>query len=174
MSNTYGYRWRAGHSVPGISPDEAAQELVRIEADSGGLTPAAVVEASRDESAPLHPAFTWDDSQAGERWRRQEARTLIRSIEVVREDDNEKTAVPVFVSVTSPDSATRYMATAEVVTDAVLMSSARAGLMAQIGGIRRTLSGLSWLAQSKGAEYDAIIQALTGLERAVDLLGVAA
>lgn len=170
----YVYQWRDGRGIGGLAPDVAAQELGRIEEAAGGLTPASVVEASRDEAAPLHPVFTWDDTKAGENWRRQEARSLIRSIEVIRDDDASKTAVPVFVSVTSPDTSQRYMPTATVAADSVLMSSARASLTAQISGIRRTLAGLTWLAQSKGEEHAAIVQALTGLEQAVDLLKVAA
>jgi hypothetical protein len=38
------------------------------------LTPAVVVEESRDEAALLHPMFEWDDASAAERYRQGMAR----------------------------------------------------------------------------------------------------
>lgn len=52
---------------------------------TGGLTPERLVDASRDEAAPLHGEFEWDDVVAGERYRAIQARNLI-SLLVVRPD----------------------------------------------------------------------------------------
>lgn len=41
-----------------------------------------VVEAARPETAPLHPYFEWDDAVAAELFRVEQARGLVRSIEV--------------------------------------------------------------------------------------------
>ena len=57
------FRYKAGRTVPHIAAQVVGEELARIEA-SGELTPATVVEASRPETAPLHPAFEWDDPTA--------------------------------------------------------------------------------------------------------------
>lgn len=58
-------------------------ELQTIYDQHGKLTPTLVVATARDEAHPLHARFTWDDSVAGERWRREEARLMIRSLKVV-------------------------------------------------------------------------------------------
>lgn len=50
----------------------------------GKLTPALVVDEARPEDHPLHDRFEWDDSIAGENWRRHQAHDLIRSVKVVR------------------------------------------------------------------------------------------
>jgi len=47
-----------------------------------GLPAAAVVEYARDKKDPLHPLFEWNDTKAGELYRRNQARLLIRSIEL--------------------------------------------------------------------------------------------
>lgn len=47
------------------------------------LTPALVVDEARPSDHPLHERFEWDDSVAGEAWRRQQAHELIRSVKVV-------------------------------------------------------------------------------------------
>lgn len=44
-----------------------------------------LVDASREESAPLHSCFEWDDGTAAEMYREQQAQHIIRNIVVVRE-----------------------------------------------------------------------------------------
>lgn len=53
------------------------------------LTPALVVDEARPEEHPLHGRFEWDDSVAGEAWRRQQAHELIRSVKVVYREADE-------------------------------------------------------------------------------------
>jgi hypothetical protein len=79
MKRTYEFRSKKGF---GVEAAIAAVELERIRKVHKELRAADVVEAARPEDAPLHPAFTWDDGAAAERWRRLEARTLIRAIVV--------------------------------------------------------------------------------------------
>lgn len=52
----------------------------------GKLTPEMVVDEARDPSSPLHERFEWDDSAAGEKWRRQQAQELLVSVRVVYAD----------------------------------------------------------------------------------------
>ena len=167
-------RWRDGSRGGGIPAEVAAGELIRIGKAHGGISPAVVVDEARPEDAPLHPAFTWDDAIAAESYRRVETRQLIRSVEFVDTTDREAQPVPAFCSVVSEGEPPRYMATADIVTDAVLLASAQRTLQAQIKGIRGTLAGLSWLAKTKAGEHAAIVESLEGLERAVGALQVAA
>lgn len=55
-----------------------ALEAVRKANPDGLLVPTEVVAAARSKKSPLNPKFTWDDSEAGQKWREQEARNLIR------------------------------------------------------------------------------------------------
>jgi hypothetical protein len=48
--------------------------------------PDAIVEQARDVSSPLHRYFEWNDSKAAHKHRLDQARTMIRSIEIVRTD----------------------------------------------------------------------------------------
>jgi hypothetical protein len=65
-------------------------QLMAVKAEHGRLTPAAVVDAARPKSHPLHERFEWDNRVAGEAWRRVQASELIRSVRVVyREGDDE-------------------------------------------------------------------------------------
>jgi hypothetical protein len=53
-------------------------ELLRIREKRGILTPRVVLEEATDPDHPLHDRFTWDDTEAADRWRVHEASTLLR------------------------------------------------------------------------------------------------
>lgn len=85
MTDTFVFR--PGSRVSGVKPEAAAKELARIRKQRGGLDAESVVNAARPETSTLHPTFEWDDSVAGERYRLIQARTLIRAVQVVRNDE---------------------------------------------------------------------------------------
>jgi hypothetical protein len=47
------------------------------------LTPQIVLTEATDPKHPLHHRFTWDETEAAERWRLYQAQALIRSVNVV-------------------------------------------------------------------------------------------
>lgn len=55
--------------------------LAKLERD-GKLTPKGVVAAARDPAHPLHSYFEWDDAQAAAAYREDQARQLIRSVNI--------------------------------------------------------------------------------------------
>lgn len=67
------------------------------DANGGRLIAQAVVDDAKDESSPLHAHFTWDtDKAAAERWLDQ-ARTLIRSVEITFRTETTVVRAPYFV-----------------------------------------------------------------------------
>lgn len=59
----------------------AGEELEKLRGDnSGDLDPAAVVEAARKRTSPLHSAFEWNDSKAATAHRLQQAGRLISAL----------------------------------------------------------------------------------------------
>lgn len=77
-------------------------QLEQVRADFGRLTPANVVDAARATSHPLHDRFEWDDSIAGERYRRIQARELIRSVRCQFISTSGPASLRVFHSVAKP------------------------------------------------------------------------
>jgi hypothetical protein len=68
--------------------------------ENGVAAPKALVDAARPIDSPLHGLpFTWDDSEAAEKQRLQEARGIIRAL-VIREPSGEVSRAPLFVHVT--------------------------------------------------------------------------
>lgn len=58
------------------------KELRKIEDRNGRLTAESVLEAARSPKHPLHGHFEWDDSAAAHHWRIEQARRLIRGVQV--------------------------------------------------------------------------------------------
>jgi hypothetical protein len=116
------YSWRPGYR--GAVPASVAGERLALldERLGGHVTPPDVVADARPPDAPLHRCFTWDDSVAGERWREDEARRIIRNCYVVyREPETgRKETCLGRVSVTLPDVGTAFVTTRRAVFDDAL------------------------------------------------------
>lgn len=79
-------------------------QLQAIYDESGKLTPAVVLERARRDGHPLHDRFEWDDTVAGEAFRRQQAHDLIQSVRVVyRTATDEERSVRAFQAVRSEE-----------------------------------------------------------------------
>lgn len=110
------YQWKDG-SMPKVDAQAAGQEMERLRTmRNGRLEAKDLVEQSRDPSAPLHPAFEWDNDAAAEAYRIDQARYLIRSIEVVVLPEPEAKPVRAFVSVRRDDDRS-YTSVAHAMSD---------------------------------------------------------
>lgn len=111
------YQWKDGSHVR-LDPQIAGEELERIRVLwNGRLDSKDVVREARSEDSPLHPAFDWDDASAAEKYRVEQAKYLIRSIEVIVErPDEEPTPIRAFVSV-ERDNDRSYTTTAHALAD---------------------------------------------------------
>lgn len=98
-------------------------ELERIREENDGLlTVAAVVEAAKDETSPLHKHFDWDDTHAAEKYREWQARTLIQKCKITIEHRPD-TVIRAYVSVPSDRKEGGYRAVQDVLDDADLRES---------------------------------------------------
>lgn len=73
------YKWKFENLYP-VDPQKAGEELNRIYQERGSLNPSDIVEESKDENAPLHPCFEWNDSIAANKYREGQAATIVRAI----------------------------------------------------------------------------------------------
>lgn len=75
-------RWRPTSKIS-LDPEIVFDELNKItEKNGGSLLPEAVVKSAKSSRSPLHSVFQWDDDVAANLYRVDQARHLIRSIEV--------------------------------------------------------------------------------------------
>lgn len=81
--------------MPGLYKADAnivAQEITSIE----DATPQNILEVAKNPNSELHKCFTWDDSEAAQKWRLHEARNIVCNLVISpKEDDKEKISVRV-------------------------------------------------------------------------------
>lgn len=61
------YEWKEAAQIK-ADAQKAGEMLENLE-KTVGITPKNLVEANRDESAPLHNEFEWNDTKAAEKYR---------------------------------------------------------------------------------------------------------
>tara|TARA_R100001510_G_C7523224_1_gene117833 strand:+ start:108 stop:605 length:498 start_codon:yes stop_codon:yes gene_type:complete len=148
MSN---YEFRNGAHIKGVTADEAGDELARIYKEKGQLTAPLVVDESRPEEAPLHPAFEWDDAVAAERHREHQARNIIRSVKVITPD---QPSAPSYVHVASVQG---YKPLSEVVKSVSMFAEA---LMSATRQVEQAEHALNTLRQHCNEEHEPLIRDL--------------
>lgn len=150
-----------------ITPEIAGTELDRIYEKNGALRPADVVDEARPNDAPLHPAFEWNNKIAGEKWRQEQARNLIRTVVVVTPDqDGEEVEERVYVNVRM-DKESSYAPTRVAVKDDELFESAWNQTVAQLHGAQKSLNELMRIAkEERRSDSERYVTALQLLRRA--------
>ena len=122
-----------------VKPDLPRNNNIRalledIMNESGKLLPTTVLDYARDPASPLHKYFEWDDTEAAEQYRIDQARQLIRSVSITV-----STPVPVqmreFVSLAS-DRGTKggggYRSTMDVMSKKKLRHQLAADIFRQV------------------------------------------
>lgn len=137
------YRWKSGARAP--VPAQVAGEVCERLSAEGRLTPRELVDESRDEDAPLHKAFEWNDAKAAEAYRETQASYIIRSVEIVREDVSGP--VRAFVSLeVGEDGARTYQSIEPTLRDAEGRDAVLAAARRELEAFRRKYGTLKELA----------------------------
>lgn len=104
-----------------MTNDELFQLMEDVRCRTGGvLLPQATVDAAADPDHPLHGEFDWDNATAGDEWRLEQARRLIRRVRMVRVDDSEgPTDLRAYVNVRVGSTAGEYVPTEQAMADPV-------------------------------------------------------
>lgn len=107
------YKWK----TPFFKTDaEVAGKVCKELEETVGLTSKTLLDASRPEDAPLHKEFEWRDDVAAEKYREQQARTIINNLVIVAEEQNVTTRA--FVVLTESKKETnKYHDVVEVMQD---------------------------------------------------------
>lgn len=97
---------------------EERKLLTKIARQNGGVLKVEdVLTEARDEGSPLHKHFEWDDSEAAEQYRRQQARALIQKCKITL-IDSQPIEIRAFVSLPADrENGGGYRLTSEVMSD---------------------------------------------------------
>lgn len=91
----------------------------RIRKSGKALTAETVLDAATDPKSPLHRYITWDDADAAHQFRLEQARKLIRSVEVLVQDAKGKSEkLRAYYSVRDVEGARSYQPVEYVFTNA--------------------------------------------------------
>lgn len=159
------FTFKNGYRITGITAQIAGEELARIEQQHGELKPPTVVDEARPEDALLHPAFEWDDFVAAELHRQDQARHLIRAVQVIKEN-NEPQSVYVHINKTGS-----YLPVETVVTRDDLYEDAYRAASSRINEAQKALAELERLAATNQKTY--IVNAMQTLATVKDQLAMA-
>ncbi len=132
-------------------PAHKALEILRKK--NGVLRPKEVVEKARNSRSKLHKYFMWDDTEAAQRFREEQARLLIRSIEVIYIESPNAVAVNTYQVVTEPTESDDvkprkvYTSTAEALADPVMRGEILGNAIRDALSFRRKYAALQELSQ---------------------------
>ena len=106
MANVYEWKIKGFYKA---DAQKAGEFIEKIERDHGAVHPAILVEASRSKKAATHKCFTWDDTEAAQKFREGQARSLLKNIKVkvVSESGDEEESKMAFYSVKRAEGFTR-------------------------------------------------------------------
>ena len=91
--------------VDGFYKADASKVLNELSELGDEYSLSDVVEKAKDKNSEMHSIFEWDDSVAGEAYRKIQAGKMVRNLVIVRNDETEeKTNVRYFVSTGKRDS----------------------------------------------------------------------
>lgn len=114
--------------------------LQAIYDERGKLTPALVVDVARDNRHPLHTRFEWNDTRAAERWRREQAHQLIKSVQINYVSTRTGTPISIraFHAVQETNGRTyAYEPTSAVMQDPMVMQILRASMHREWKAMKR-------------------------------------
>lgn len=98
---TQKYEWVTGCRWGGHDPNEVAKCLEKIKSNNdGSLYPQAVVDTASDPSHPMHDMFLWDNDLAGNEFRLDQARSILRSVRIIHITKGKEVSRIAYVHVT--------------------------------------------------------------------------
>lgn len=126
------YLLAKGYRLKGVPASVAGAFLEELrKAKGGSLIPQDIVEAARPKASPIHRAFEWNDSEAAEQYRLEQARYLIQAIVVKIVGYEDKKPVRAFVSLIQNDERS-YTSTVHAMSDADLRKQVLDTALAEI------------------------------------------
>lgn len=85
LENGAKFRGRVGSRLSTVKARKYGKRLLELERRHGVVNAGIVLDDARAKSSPLHDYFEWSDSKAAQEYRMEQARRLMRYIEVVVE-----------------------------------------------------------------------------------------
>lgn len=97
------YEWK--YNMP-VKAQIVGEHFEQLERQQGYITPKTVLDSARSEMSVIHTCFEWKDDIAAEKYREEQARSLIRNLTIRMIESDEKQVEPVraFVNIQQADT----------------------------------------------------------------------
>lgn len=142
---------------------EDVENALRDLEHDGRLMPADVVEAARDTDSPLHSSFEWDDTEAAQKYRLNQARSLIRTVKLMVTVREVPVSVPYYVR--DPEADAKQAGYRTVISLRSEEDVARAAIIDAMKRVSNAVRHAKELAAVLGVVAD--LEAIDGLARGV-------
>lgn len=139
--------WKSGCRIS-ADAQKVADEILAI---GKSATTAQILDKARDEKTELHKCFDWDDAEAAEKWRLQQARHIVCNLVIKEKTDVPKPEVRVFFKT---DDESGYKPTVLIMQDKDEYQKLLARALAELNSFRAKYKSLTEL----DGVFDAIDQ----------------
>lgn len=139
--------WKSGCRIS-ADAQKVADEILAI---GKSATTAQILDKARDEKTELHKCFDWDDAEAAEKWRMQQARHIVCNLVIKEKTDAPKPEVRVFFKT---DDESGYKPTVLIMQDKDEYQKLLARALAELNSFRAKYKSLTEL----DGVFDAIDQ----------------
>lgn len=109
------YQWKSAACIK-ANAQEAGLMMEELER-TVGLTKETLLEANRKEGTVLHNEFTWNDTEAAEAYRLEQAKHILSNITIVTGEKNETPVRAFFSSAQDTGKDRRYESLRVIVSD---------------------------------------------------------
>ena len=113
------YAWKKASRVS-IDAQKAGKQLSKLHKKNGQLTAEIVVGDAKLPASPLHDHFEWDDRAAAEEHRLVQARKLLNSVVILRDNGENAHPIRAFVHISDEDAGSVYVSIDIAMGDAVM------------------------------------------------------
>lgn len=138
------YRWRTGTRVKGDA-QTVGEWLESLRVAYGSLTAEIVVREARGRKSPGHGLFEWDNAAAGEAWRLEQARRVMRALEVTVEQ--RESPIRKFVVVREENGDDTYQDLIVAMRDGRMRSQVLDRALSELRAFRRKYAELKELSE---------------------------
>lgn len=130
--------WKSGCRIS-ADAQKVADEILAI---GKSATTAQILDKARDEKTELHKCFDWDDAEAAEKWRMQQARHIVCNLVIKEKTDAPKPEVRVFFKT---DNESGYKPTVLIMQDKDEYQKLLARALAELNSFRAKYKSLTEL-----------------------------
>jgi len=159
------YEWAKGFPSKGVDPDKAGKAIDRVRhKTTGGANPEDVVNAAKSSRNALHKLFTWDDSEAAQQYRLEQARGVLRSLTCrvkvvgVKEPINTRA----FVHIKRKEQAGSYEPVETVLSDKEMSSAWLKRALSELQSWRRRYATIKELVSVR-SQIDGLVESIEEL-----------